>query len=279
MSTDIALSTEQYIIPMDQVDKYVSPETYQVSDPETGITWVYYNGEPVVELGRKKVLDNRWVHPEPRFQYGRCKMIKADGERCRQPVRPGWSVCKFHGAGSSDAPGGRPPETGRYSDHLPTRYFQDYQSYLADPNLLSMRNEMALLDVRIGELLERLETADSAQAWNRVAIVNAMLEKMLSDGKTESLPQVQKALQDAMTMHKDDASTWGQLTHMIETRRKVADVERRRIEAAKKYLTLSEANALLAFFTSAVMRNVSSPHERACISEELRKFAARGESQ
>lgn len=267
------LALQEYIIPEDGIGNYVSPESYLVTDPETGVTWVYYNGNPIVELGGKRALGNEWVHPEPGFQHGRCKMIKADGERCRQPVRSGWTVCKYHGAGSSDAPAGRPPVTGRYSHHLPTRYIKNYEDYLADPNLLSMREEMALLDVRISELLVKLDTADAPAAWTRINVATLGLEKALADGKFDNLSSIAESLRDAITAHRDDKDTWTEVVSLIDQRRKVADVERRRIEAAKRYLTLQEANAMLAYFVTSVMKHVSSPTERSRISEDLRIFA------
>lgn len=277
MQDDQLTLVSDYIIPDDQISQFVSPESYLVTDPEAGVTWVYYNGQPIVELGRKKVLDSVWVHPEPKYQFGRCKMIKSDGERCRQPVRSGWTVCKYHGAGSADTPAGRPPINGHYSKHLPSRYFSDYQEYLQDPNLLSMRREMALIDVRLGEMLQMLETSDSPQAWNRISVACAMLEKAVGDGKFDELPKIAEILRNAITAHKNDQDIWSNVLNLIDNRRKVADVERRRIEAMKKYLTMQEANAMMAYFVDSVMKRVSSPQERALISEDLRQFVSRTE--
>lgn len=265
MSKDTA-----YIIPAGDVAQYVSPETYQVT--VDGVTWVYYNGEPIVELGRKKALDSMWVHPEPKFQYGRCKMIKRDGERCKQGVRQGWTVCKYHGAGGTDAPAGRPPVNGIYSKHLPTRYIADFEEYMANPNLIAMREGMALIDVRVGELLQCLETADAPQAWNKIAVALAMIEKDIKDAKFDNLQGIVDVIRDAITAHKNDRDVWHELIHLIDERRKIADVERRRIEAARKYLTLQEANAMMAFFTASVMKHVSDPKERTLISNDMRVF-------
>lgn len=276
MSNNTALAAN--IIPRDQIAAYVSPETYQVTDSD-GITHVYYNGEPVTPLGVKKALDNVWVHPEPGFQHGRCKMIKRTGDRCRQPVRAGWTVCQYHGAGTPDRPAGHPPENGRYSKHLPTRFMADFEDSLNDPNQLSLRMEMALIDVRMGDLLRKLETSDSVAAWNRVAVSAAMIAKLANgedednDNMRAKLANAADILQRAVTEHRDEKEVWDDLIAFIDERRKIADVERRRIEAAKKYLTLQEANAMMAYFVSSVMKHCSSSQERARISEDLRVFA------
>lgn len=272
MSESTALVTT-HIIPDELILQYISPESYLVTDSETGITWVYYNGDPIVELGRKRALDNVWVHPEPGYQFGRCKMIKSDGNRCKTPVRKSWTVCKYHGAGTVASPAGRPPVTGVYSKHLPTRYLQDYEDSLNDPNLLSMRREMALLDVRLGELLKRLETSDAPQAWNKISVATAMMDKAIHDNKFDELPTILRMLRDAVMAHREDSESWREIVALIDNRRKVADVERRRVEAAKKYLTLQEANTMMAYFVASVMKNVTNPAERSRISEDLRVFA------
>lgn len=49
-------------------------------------------------------------------------------------------------------------KSGKFSDAVPERYLDDYERALADPNLLSLRDEIALLDARIIELLKRVDS-------------------------------------------------------------------------------------------------------------------------
>lgn len=263
---------ETYIIPLDKIPLYASPETEIVA--EEGVTWVYYNGEKVIELGRKKGLPDLWVHPEPGFKIGRCKMIKADGERCNNPVRPGWTVCRYHGAGGRDTPGGLPPVSGRYSKHLPTRYIERMDAFLQNPDYLSMRDDIALLDTRLSEQLERLEGADTKEAWGKVKSAAILLQKKAEFDR--ELLNIYRILQSAIQSYQEDREAWGEIVAIIDKRRKVADTERRRIEAAQQYLTLPEANAMMTVLVEAVMDIVKDPMERSAISDRLRVFAQRG---
>ena len=83
---------------------YISPET-DIRDLSDG-TWIIYDGEPICKLGRKKALPEVYVHVEPGYTVGRCRMIVRTGERCKNGVRPGWKVCHKHGAGPPSNPGG-----------------------------------------------------------------------------------------------------------------------------------------------------------------------------
>ena len=53
---------------------------------------------------------------------------------------------------------------GRYSKQLPARLAARYQEAQADPELISLHDEHALVDVRVNELLEQVES-DPGAIW------------------------------------------------------------------------------------------------------------------
>ena len=183
----------------------VSPET-KIKQDEDGIMSVFYHGERMCALGQRIALDDIWVRPEPGYQIGRCKLIKENGERCKNGVRPGNNVCHHHGAGYSANPGGRTVQSGRYSKFLPTRLVNDYEELLNDPDFLSMRSELALIDARISEQLLRLENIDGARAWEQVKMAARIGERML-DMEAIPIDDIEKlvaTMNKAVTMKCSD---------------------------------------------------------------------------
>ena len=83
---------------------------------------------------------------------------KRTGERCKRPPATGWGVCRMHGAG-----GGRPIVHGRYSKVL-KRLRGHYEAARDDENLLDLRPTIAVLDIRIEDILRRVDDGDDA-AW------------------------------------------------------------------------------------------------------------------
>lgn len=233
-----------------------------------GTDIVFYDGQPIVELGHKKALEDHWCRPEPGYNVGRCKMLKADGQRCRKSVRHGWTVCTHHGAGFSNKPGGRPVITGRHSKHLPKRFLDQYEEFLSDPDYLVMRSEMALLDSRMTEILEKLDGAVSDNAWMIVRRALAVLKK--KDVSADDIMDVTGFLEDALGMTATEQEVWQEVTMLIEARRKVADTERRRIVDAQKYMTYDEAHALMAFLVSAVSDVVDDEDKLVQILEKMK---------
>lgn len=239
-----------------------------------GKDWIFYAGVQITPLGRKKSLDDHWCHPEPGFQVGRCKMIKRDGGRCSNGVRVGWTVCWKHGAGRPSKPGGLTNvqvSTGRHARHLPAHLLDKYDAYLTDPDTLVMAGELALIDTRVAELLERLEfdNADVVTAWVKVSRAYNLLDEDEIDEDT--YVRALGLLHEAMTAKQADSELWKQIVQLVESRRKVAESERRRIVDSQQVMTVQEANIFVAFLMDSVMRNVTDPEEKRAISEDLKR--------
>jgi hypothetical protein len=255
---------------MAELIQAISPEA-EIRSVED-VEWVFYDNQPIVELGRKKALEDSWCHQEPGYIIGRCKMIKRDGQRCRNAVRKGWTVCHYHGAGRPSKPGGMTlsqTSTGRHSKHLPDRLLEKYRKYILDPESLSMAAEIALIDSRIAERLEMLDSSDVKNAWMKVRQAYAILQrKTVSD---DDLIDVVGLMEESLAAKQADENVWQEVLVFVEQRRKIAETERRRIVDAQQTMTYQEANMLVAFLMNSVMEHVQDPEIRRAISEDMKR--------
>lgn len=248
----------------------ISPET-EIREVD-GEDVVFYAGEQICPLGKKKSLDDKWVHSEPGYEVGRCKMIKRDGQRCKNPVRHGWTVCRSHGAGYASKPGGLTNEhirTAMHAKHLPNRLIEKYEAFITDPEYISMRNEMALIDTRIADRLEMLDSSDAEKAWTQVRFVAGLLTK--NDLTTDDVKKCRDKLSEALNIH-GETEVWEEVLELIERRRRLADTERRRIVEAQEMLTVQEANALIANIMNIVINRVKDLQVRRAIADDMRRI-------
>jgi hypothetical protein len=137
--------------------------------------------QPFDDPGWQKLKDPRRIklfteHPEKR-----CKAhSKRTGFWCTNVVTPGYRVCRLHGANPTNH-GGRPPKTGKGSVaivnptdhylHLQDKYSRAleghshlldlYEQYRADPELLSVQDEIALMRGRLAQRLGQLPEGDN----------------------------------------------------------------------------------------------------------------------
>jgi hypothetical protein len=105
-----------------------------------------------------------------------------------------------------------------------------HEQALRDPTLLSLRDEIALVDTIIGESLAQL---------------------------TEDMPWA------------DERKCFHQVRRLIEQRRKLVESEVRHIVLAREVLTTDEAMALVHAMVAIVTKYVPDPKDRAAIAEEL----------
>lgn len=114
-----------------------------------------------------------------------------------------------------------------------------YERALADPDLLRLDGEVALLDARIADLLERVSKAKGAQ--------------QTIDG------------------------IWPQLEALIEQRRKTVDTEAKRLKDLHAMISVDRVMALVAYVTDTVRRHVTDRDALTGIFTDLRKILRPGE--
>jgi hypothetical protein len=93
-----------------------------------------------------------------------CGARRRDGGECTQ-VAMANGRCKMHGGKTPTGPALPQFKTGRYSKVLPAALLDRYQQALADPELLALTDEIALLDARLGAVVTR---PASTEAWAEI---------------------------------------------------------------------------------------------------------------
>ena len=180
------------------------------SPPQARKTWMCH--------ARKKTCrqcGHRFTRDEYESWY--CPECGED-RHCRARKVAGYNVCTKHGGGSPSKGklSGRPPKN-RYGNALPSNILKDYENSLRDPELLALRDNIALADARIAQLQKRL---------NNDADVNN---------------------------YSQDDDTWEMINDLSERRRKLAQSETYRLVKLQQYITKESAIA----FARAVAASVS----------------------
>jgi hypothetical protein len=195
---------------------------------------------------------------------------KRSGEQCKNASVRGFPVCRFHGAGSKDKPGGRPITHGRYSSRLPERLAGRYGEALRDAKLFELRDEVALIGTRTGELVERIDTGESAQRWKALQMAYTNLKAATRSSDKGAFVAAMAALEVAIEAGGQDYQTWREIVELTEQRRKLSESERKYQIAAQQMITAERAMVLLAAVVDVIRRHVDDREVLSLISSELR---------
>ena len=210
-------------------------------------------------------------------QRVRCKAHKSDGSGtpCGAWAVHGRTVCYVHG-GATPAPGPLHPNFrhGRYSKVVPREVASLYHAGLTDPNLLEMTDELALLNARTGQLLQRTGSGESETRWRDAQEMMRAVLSFDAQGDAENLSEAIAEL-GKIVFGKNDYEGWREVIGVIDMRRKIASVERARLQAAKQTVTVAQLLGFAGAVAGIINSRVADPVLRSQIAEDMRRLLTR----
>jgi len=176
----------------------------------------------------------------------RCTATNRQGERCGRPVVKGRTTCRFHGGLT---PRGTEAieafKTGKYSKYLPKNLKERYEYFLNDPDRDTSGNDIALLDVRLSQLAENIETDVSSEVWEKMFKMWGELMYAIRSGDAIKQAEAINKIDDFISDTDKHEKRWKDIERIAEVRRKLADSEQRRHEKAKQMITVEQAMILV----------------------------------
>lgn len=191
---------------------------------------------------------------------------------CQQSAMPN-GRCRRHGGMT---PGGMasPHWKGGKSKYLPTALMERYEESLSDPELVALREEIALIDTRMTELMEQLEDGISPKTWTEVKALWA--EVRTSRGSTQSTAAFDLFVKDDEHRLINYQRNWTQILDLTERRRKLVDTEQRRLLMSQQMLTVEQAmmmvTACISALREAVFTYADQTTARHILSESQRRY-------
>ncbi len=181
------------------------------------------------------------------------------GERCEAWAMKGKDVCYHHGGKSPTGAGSPHFRHGRRSKDLPARLSERYEEALSDSAYIELRDEVALLDARVGDVLSRVDRGESGRWIAGVKDAFKRFEKAersRSDDAPEQLEEARQELRAAINGATLDYAAWEEIYGLIEQRRKLAETERRRMVDERQMISerraMTFAGAVLALIRESV---------------------------
>jgi hypothetical protein len=166
----------------------------------------------------------------------RCRATsKQSGERCKRHAAKGLNVCSMHGGKSLRGVDSPRFKTGRHSKYLPDRLAERYEEALNDAELTRLNDEIAVVDARLQDLLDRLR----------------------ADG-------------EAIASGRDESTAWGLILGLMEQRRKLVATERKHLADDERFIAVESLMVFMAALLDIVRRWVPDPETQKAIGDEVR---------
>ena len=223
-------------------------------------SWQAWCDEVAQELGRSICGARAGAKRDP-----------SGGYPCKQRPATERDRCRLHGGRSKRGPAHPAFIDGRKSrDYVPDKLRHDYERALADPDLISTRRQIAMLDARGAELLRQLGRLEKREAWAAVVTHFDALERARAAGKREELETALDGLREAVNEGATESQIWAELRSIDESRRRLAETERKRLEVMRQFVSADRVMATFAAVARLIAQHVTDPAERDAVADGLR---------
>jgi hypothetical protein len=192
---------------------------------------------------------------------------KRSGQRCRRAASPGHKVCVIHGSRSPSGAASPHFKTGRHSRVLPVRLAARFEEAERDERLLELRDEIALTDARIADLLTRVDTGESGALWSALYAARGVMLAARRAGDVSRQAAALNQILNLIGRAHDDGAAWAEVFVLVEQRRRLVESERKRLHELQTCLTLEQASSMIAAISAVIKEHVRDP-------EVLRKISA-----
>jgi hypothetical protein len=165
-------------------------------------------------------------------------------------------------------------KTGRYSRDLPTRVAARYESALADPTLLSLRDDVAVLQAAITDIMGEIKVAESRPDFD--AILESV-EEIAGNWRTWEWTQMDAELEKLRTLvvnKQSQRAAMREIRELIKEKASLVHQENRMLADREQMITVEQFLMAMRAMGSAVRRIVDDPRVLRSIDVEFRRLAS-----
>ncbi|HEY9751298.1 MAG TPA: hypothetical protein V6C63_21620 [Allocoleopsis sp.] len=204
-----------------------------------------------------------------------CKARNKSGDRCGRGAVPGKNVCHIHGGKTPVGVSASRFKHGRYSKYIPGRLMERYSEAVSDTELLAMREDIGLLDARLSDVLQRVDTGESGAIWKELHEWSEELAIARKTNDKVAMADALNGLLDCIKRGKSDYQAWNEVKNLLDQRRKLVESERKRLVEMQQFVSSEQAMLLVTALIDSVRRNVTDKQTLSTISAEFARLTQR----
>lgn len=204
-----------------------------------------------------------------------CNAIKSNGEQCRSFAINGTTKCRAHGGATPRGMASPNYKHGRFSKYMPRHLLTHYKAAMSDGKLISLREDLAVIDARMAELMGRIEGRESANAWAQAREAQTIIRAGFGAQDTTMIQAGMRQLTDALSAGQADYKTWDELTKVMDVRRKIVESERRFMVELQQMLTIEDVTMIIDALASSIKRNVTDVRALSAIQQDITAILGR----
>lgn len=171
---------------------------------------------------------------------------KRSGKRCRMWAIKGSSRCRMHYGKLRKGFSSPLAKSGKYSKYILGAEFRErYEEAISSDTLISMMDEIGIIDARTSEIIGKLGTGETSELWDKLykTWVNFMMAVRLGDSETQN--NLLGTLNNLITSGHNTSNQWEELFRVVERRRKIVETENKRMATNRDMIPVQQVVFML----------------------------------
>lgn len=195
------------------------------------------------------------------------------GVRCQRLPMKGTLRCPKHGGKSLKGEVAPAYKDGRYLNRYngAHRLQARMESALADPEYLSLRPELAMIDAMLSERWERLEEGGNDDLWNTLEKQFLQFKGAMASGDVRKMRSTISDIEHTVSLGSSEALARQEIRELIKDRQRLAESMQKTLISLKQTVTVEQTILMLQEVIHIVSGTVSDRKE---VSEVMRKIVA-----
>lgn len=194
-----------------------------------------------------------------------CGAKTKSGGTCKQPAKAN-GRCRYHFGNMPVGPAHPRYKHGRYSKiKMPEGLKQRYYAAMSDPEYLSMRSELAILDGMLSERLETMEEGGAGDLWKSARKTYALLDSAITSADLPGIRSAMFDLKDIINAGASEHAARTELRDLIKERKQLTESITKQMVSMRQVVTVEQSMALVARLIDMIESGVSDRKERAVL--------------
>lgn len=169
---------------------------------------------------------------------------KRTGKPCPKAPVPGRTRCKWHGGASLRGPAHPSWKNGGFSTALPQRMIANFEASKSDPELVSNRNLLAVLDSRLLDIVGSVGDDPGRGVWKAVRAAFKVLDAV-PHGDKVGLEKAKAELRTLIDAGVEEGQVWHEFLVVAKQRRHTAESEIRRLKTLHAVVSTDRLTAYM----------------------------------
>jgi hypothetical protein len=154
--------------------------------------------------------------------------------------------------------------------------FAAYRDAALDPELMSLRQDLVLIDARIIDVLKRVDTGEAGSIWMALRTAWARLSKAQGRGNVDGYQEAFADVARLVNNGVGDTAAWRDVGALINQRRTLVESEQKRLALAHEMMSQDQCLALVGQVIDIIRRHIPDRGVLHAIAQDVQALGWRG---